>query len=151
MINVVEGDASYVSTIMTVMDDAFDPNYGEAWTAAQCLATLVLPDCQLLLAKVEDHVCGFAMSRWVLDHEELLMIGVSRQFQRQNIGKMLLLATINRGKDAGRTKLFLEVRDGNKAHDFYYKSGFIPVGRRKNYYRTTDGISTDAITMMLDL
>jgi ribosomal-protein-alanine N-acetyltransferase len=151
MIDVVEGDAGDVSAIMTVMADAFDPNYGEAWTAAQCLSTLVLPDCQLLLAKVGDHVCGFAMSRWVLDHEELLMIGVVQKYQRQNIGKMLLSATISRGKDAGRTKLFLEVRDGNKAHDFYYKSGFLSIGRRKNYYKNAAGLSPDAITMMFEL
>lgn len=151
MIRIVDGDARDVSAMMVVMADAFDPNFGEAWTAAQCLSTLVLPDCQLLLAKFEDNICGFAMSRWVLDHEELLMIGVIQRFQGQQVGKMLLSATINRARDAGRTKLFLEVRDGNKAHDFYRNSGFVPVGRRKNYYKNTNGICPDAITMSLDL
>lgn len=151
MTRIVEGGAEDISAVMKIMDDAFDPRFGEAWTAAQCLSTLVLPDCQLLLAKEGDAVCGFAMSRWVLDHEELLMIGVAPQLQGQNIGKLLLSETIARAHQAGRTKLFLEVRDGNNAQGFYLKSGFLPLGRRKNYYKNANEISPDAITMGLDL
>jgi ribosomal-protein-alanine N-acetyltransferase len=137
--------------MMTIMHDAFDPRFGEAWTAAQCLSSLVMPDCELLLAKDSDTFCGFAMSRWVLDHQELLMIGVARRFQGQDIGKLLLSETIHRARQAGRTKIFLEVRDGNNAHGFYLKSGFTSIGRRKNYYKNAEGISPDAITMLLEL
>jgi ribosomal-protein-alanine N-acetyltransferase len=151
MITVVEGSASDISAVMSVMDNAFDQRFGEAWTAAQCLSTLVLPDCRLLLAKSGANVAGFAISRWMLDHEELLMIGVARNFQGQNVGKALLLDIISRARNAGRTKIFLEVRDGNNAHDFYENSGFIPIGRRKNYYKSAEGISPDAITMNLVL
>jgi ribosomal-protein-alanine N-acetyltransferase len=151
MIQVVEGDARDIAAMMTIMHDAFDPRFGEAWTAAQCLSTLVLPDCELLLAKDGDNVWGFAMSRWVLDHQELLMIGVAQRLQGQNIGKRLLSDTIQRARQARRTKIFLEVRDGNNAHDFYLKAGFIAIGRRKNYYKNAEGISLDAITMLLEL
>lgn len=151
MIQVVEGDAQDIAAMMTIMNDAFDPRFGEAWTAAQCLSTLALPDCQLLLAMNNESVCGFAMSRWVFDHQELLMIGVAQRFQGQNIGKRLLSETIHQARQGGRTKIFLEVREGNNAHDFYLKSGFTPIGRRKNYYKNADGISPDAITMLLEL
>lgn len=151
MMRVVDGDAGDISAMMAIMDGAFDPRFGEAWTSAQCLSTLVLPDCQLLLAKEGEDVCGFAMSRWVLDHEELLMIGVARELQGRHIGTLLLSETIKRARTAGRTKLFLEVRDGNNAQGFYLKAGFLPLGRRKNYYKNADGISPDAITMGLDL
>lgn len=151
MIQVVEGDARDISAMMTIMNDAFDPRFGEAWTAAQCLSTLVLPDCQLLLAKNGESICGFAMNRWVLDHQELLMIGVARRLHGQNVGKLLLSETICRARQGGRSKIFLEVRDGNNAHGFYLKAGFIPIGRRKNYYKNADGISPDAITMLLEL
>ena len=140
MIRVVAGDAKDIASIMPIMSDAFDPRFGEAWTAAQCLSTLVLPDCQLLLAKDGDVVCGFAITRWVFEHEELLMIGVARKYQRQQIGQNLLSDVINRGQIAGREKLFLEVRDGNPASFFYLKAGFAPSGRRKNYYKSTEGI-----------
>ena len=149
MIQVVEGDAGDIAAMMTIMQDAFDPRFGEAWTAAQCLSTLVLPDCQLLLAKDGESVCGFAMNRWVLDHQELLMIAVARRLHGQNVGKLLLSESIYRAHQAGRTKIFLEVRDGNNAHGFYLKSGFTQIGRRKNYYKNAVGISPDAITMQL--
>ena len=151
MIHVVAGDAKDIASIMPIMSDAFDPRFGEAWTAAQCLSTLVLPDCQLLLAKDGDVVCGFAITRWVFEHEELLMIGVARKYQRQQVGQNLLSVVMNRGQIAGREKLFLEVRDGNPASSFYLKAGFLPIGRRKNYYKSTEGISPDAITMFIDL
>lgn len=151
MIRVVEGDAGDISAMMTIMNDAFDPRFGEAWTAAQCLSTLVMPDCQLLLAKDGDSVCGFAMNRWVFDHQELLMIGVARRLQGQNIGKLLLSETIHRAHKGGRSKIFLEVRDGNNAHGFYLKYGFTPIGRRKIYYKNINGRSFDAITMLLQL
>jgi ribosomal-protein-alanine N-acetyltransferase len=151
MIQVVEGDASDISTVMSIMNDAFDPRFGEAWTAAQCLSMLVVPDCQLLLAKNAEDVCGFAMTRWVLDHEELLMIGVARRAQRQSTGNQLITEIISRARNAGRTKIFLEVREGNNAHDFYLKSGFNPIGRRKNYYKNAGELSPDAITMSLIL
>lgn len=151
MIEIVVGDARDVATIMPIMADAFDPAYGEAWTAAQCLTTLVLPGCQLLLARDGDEVCGFAITRWVLDNEELLMIGVAPQYQRQKVGASLLKDVARRAKGANRTILFLEVRDGNPAYDFYCQSGFTPIGRRKNYYKSTIGTSPDAITMSLDL
>jgi ribosomal-protein-alanine N-acetyltransferase len=151
MIHVVAGDAKDIASIMPIMSDAFDSRFGEAWTAAQCLSTLVLPDCQLLLAKDGDVVCGFAITRWVFEHEELLMIGVARKYQRQQVGQNLLSVVMNRGQIAGREKLFLEVRDGNPASSFYLKAGFAPIGRRKNYYKSAEGISPDAITMGIDL
>lgn len=151
MIQIVTGSAADVAAIMPIMADAFDPAYGEAWTAAQCLATLVLPDCQLLLARDGNELCGFAITRWVLDNEELLMIGVAPQYQRQKVGASLLKDIEQSARRAGRNKLFLEVRDGNPAYDFYYQSGFKPIGRRKNYYKMTNGVGPDAITMSLDL
>ena len=151
MIHIVQGGAIDVASIMPIMSDAFDPRFGEAWTAVQCLSTLVLPDCQLLLAKDGDVVGGFAITRWVFEHEELLMIGVSRNYQRQQVGQNLLSEVINRGKTAGREKLFLEVRDGNPASSFYLKAGFVTIGRRKNYYKSAEEISPDAITMFIDL
>lgn len=151
MINIVEGDAADIASFMPVMKDAFDPAFGESWTASQCLSALAMPDCRLLIAKSGDIVAGFTMSRWVLDMEELLMIGVSKAWQRQNIGSMLLTEIVDYAREAGRAKLFLEVRDGNPAHDFYRASGFQPIGRRKQYYRGADGFRPDAITMAMDL
>lgn len=146
-----EGDANSIAAIMPVMDDAFDPAFGESWTAAQCLSALAMPDCRLLVAKADDVVVGFSISRWVLDIEELLMIGVAKAWQRRRVGSLLLNAIIDHARTDGRAKLFLEVRDGNVAHDFYCAAGFKQLGRRNQYYRGLDGIRPDAITMMMNL
>ena len=146
-----EGNAHDIAAIMPVMDDAFDPAFGESWTAAQCLSALAMPDSRLLIASTDDVVIGFSISRWVLDMEELLMIGVAKVWQRQRIGSLLLNAVVSLAKVDGREKLFLEVRDGNVAHDFYCAAGFQPLGRRKQYYRGSNGVRPDAITMAMTL
>lgn len=151
MIDVVEGDARDISAIMPIMEDAFDPVFGEAWTAAQCLSALAMPGCRLLLAKGAELVCGFAMTRWVLDTEELLMIGVARSMQRQDAGSELLREVVRLASEEGRSQLFLEVRDGNAAYDFYARFGFQPIGRRKQYYKGINGDRPDAITMTLNI
>lgn len=151
MICISEGNATDIASIIPVMDDAFDASFGEAWTSAQCLSALAIPDCRLLIARSDNNVIGFSMTRWVLDTEELLMIAVLRSSQRSNLGSLLLAAIIKHAKDNNREKLFLEVRDGNKAYDFYCTSGFVPIGRRKQYYRGPDGFRPDAITMALTI
>lgn len=151
MICISEGNATDIASIIPVMDDAFDSSFGEAWTSAQCLSALAIPDCRLLIARSDNNVIGFSMTRWVLDTEELLMIAVLRSSQRSNLGSLLLAAIIKHAKDNNREKLFLEVRDGNKAYDFYCSSGFVPIGRRKQYYRGPDGFRPDAITMALTI
>ncbi len=151
MITIIEGDAHDIASIMPVMENAFDPAFGEAWTSAQCLSALAMPDCRLLIAKSGEDLAGFAISRWVLDTEELLMIGVATLWQRKNVGSMLMEEIVNFARQERRLKLFLEVRDGNIAHDFYLTLGFQPIGRRKQYYRGSNGVRPDAITMVMSL
>jgi [ribosomal protein S18]-alanine N-acetyltransferase len=151
MITIMEGDARDVARIMPTMESAFDPAYGESWTSAQCLSLLTLPASQLIIAQNDATIAGFAMSRWVLDEEELLMIGVHPDMQRQNIGSLLLEYIINKAKIQERTKLFLEVRSSNTALFFYRNKAFVSDGLRKHYYRGKDGASHDAITMTLNI
>lgn len=145
MIN--QGSAHDIAAIMPVMQDAFDPAFGEAWTSAQCLALLTMPDSRLLLAWSDSHVVGFAISRWIMDEEELLMIGVKTAFQGQRIGRKILDEIIQQAKCAKRKKIFIEVRNGNPAKYFYDKLEFSEIGRRKDYYNGKDGLKYDAITM----
>jgi [ribosomal protein S18]-alanine N-acetyltransferase len=145
---IVAGGVGDIDGVMAVMAGAFDPEYGEAWTSAQCIALLSIPSSQLLVARRNSEIAGFVLSRWVLDEEELLMIAVKPACQRLNIGDALLGAVIDNARVSGRKKLFLEVRDGNGAHRFYNASKFQEVGRRKNYYRGISGQTFDAISML---
>jgi [ribosomal protein S18]-alanine N-acetyltransferase len=151
MITIFEGDAAHIASIMPIMEDAFDPAFGESWTASQCLSALAMPGSRLLIASLDGKACGFTLSRWVLDSEELLMIGVAKAVQRQAIGATLLNEVVRLAKDGGRTQLFIEVRDGNPAHIFYANCGFQPIGRRKEYYKGLNGDRLDAITMTMNI
>ena len=147
MIEVLQGSGLDVAAIMPVMNDAFDPEFGEAWTAAQCLSTLALPGGRLLIARSDDVVVGFALSRGVIDEEELLLIGVLNVARRRGVGQQLIAKLSQACIQSERSVIFLEVRDGNKAHSFYSSMEFNPIGRRASYYKSTDGSRHDSITM----
>lgn len=151
MIAVTEGNGTDIASFMPVMDAAFDPRFGEAWTAAQCLATLAMPGSRLLIARNGAEVVGFALSRWVVDEEELLLIGVDPQCRRCGVGKNLINTLLNNAKSSGHISIFLEVRSGNAAQNFYHEMGFRPVGRRPGYYKGIDGSRHDSITMLLTI
>jgi ribosomal-protein-alanine N-acetyltransferase len=151
MIYIVEGYGQDVAAIMPVMETAFDPAFGEAWTESQCLSTLALPGGNLLLAISNNKVLGFTLSRWVVDEEELLLIGVSPTGRRQGVGNRLIQSLTNNARQSGRASIFLEVREGNPAQSFYQVMGFQPFGRRPGYYKGKDGSRHDSITMLLKL
>lgn len=151
MIIISTGSALDVAAIMPVMADAFDPMFNEAWTAAQCLATLSLQGSRLLIARHGEAVTGFALSRSVVDEEELLLIGVSNDYRRQGTGRKLILTLVDYASSQNIEAIFLEVRDGNAARRFYLEMGFAVIGKRPSYYRSTIGDYHDSITMALRL
>lgn len=139
--------------IMAVMDAAFDPAHGEAWSRRQVGDALLLPHTYYLLAapngglpKDGEPAAGFVLSRGAADEEELLLIGVAPLFRRKGIGSALLERFIAEASARGAKRLFLEMRAGNAAETLYRRHGFASVGRRRAYYRRGTGAPLDAIT-----
>jgi ribosomal-protein-alanine N-acetyltransferase len=142
-----------IDRIMTVMEAAFEPAYGEAWNRRQVSDALLLPNTHYLLAGPDGAepaegapAVGFVMSRGVLDEEELLLIAVHPEQRGRGIGTALLRRFIENAEARGRTRLFLEMREGNRAEWLYLQAGFAPIGRRRNYYRSAAKGPLDAIT-----
>ncbi len=146
-ISIMEGGIVDLDDVMAVMEDSFDPAYGEAWTAAQCAGLIPMPGVWLTVARDGDDVLGFALSRLVLKEAELLLLAVRRNGQRKGVGQLLLDRFILVATTRGAERLHLEVRDGNPAIKLYAKTGFSEVGRRKNYYTGRDGQIYDALTL----
>lgn len=142
-----EGTAQDVAEMMVVMVDAFPPAFGEAWTRDQCLGILGLPRVWMTLARVGDEPAGFALSRIVVDEAELLLLGVRPLFRRRGIGSALIDRTRTIARAGGANRLHLEVREGNDAMRLYSRAGFGEVGRRRGYYRGTDGQLYDALSL----
>lgn len=150
-VTIDEGGPADLDSVMAVMGESFDPCYGEAWTAPQCAGLLPMPGVWLMLARLGNEVVGFAMARIVAREAELLLIGVKSKDQRRGIGGLLLNAFAAHASSRGATRLHLEVREGNHAVKLYARSGFIRVGRRRNYYSGRDGQVYDALTLARDV
>lgn len=149
---IVPADERHIDAMMAVMHAAFDPLYGEAWSAAQLLATMAMPGCWARLAMRGGQAVGFSLCRAVADEVELLLIAVAPQLRRQGAGSRLLLRAQEDAMARGGSMLFLEVREDNEAARCLYQSkGFVVVGRRANYYSGKDGGRRAAITMRFGL
>jgi [ribosomal protein S18]-alanine N-acetyltransferase len=139
--------------IMAVMEAAFDPAFGEAWTRQQVEDALVLPNTHYLLAgsngrppSEDEDAAGFVLSRGAADEEELLLIAVIPRHRGRGIGTALLESFFSEARLRGAARLFLEMREGNPAESLYRRHGFESVGRRRAYYRRGTGAPLDAIT-----
>ena len=142
------GDARDIAAIETLMAQAFDPRFGEAWNRGQTLGVMAMPGVRLTLAYVDDEPAGFAMTRTVMDEAELLLLAVVPAARRTGIATALLRAVEADGRDSGVRQLHLEVRAGNEAVRLYRQAGFAKVGERRNYYRGADMRAHDAHTYM---
>jgi ribosomal-protein-alanine N-acetyltransferase len=140
-----------IDDVILVMDQSFDPIFGEAWTRGQCLGLMGLPGVQLKLAYVRDEPAGFALTRTLLDETELLLLAVRPSYRRLGIAKKLIEDIISISTESGVSRIFLEVRDGNDALLLYRKIGFVPVGRRRGYYKGGNGHLYDALTFVLKM
>ena len=143
-----QGGLADLPSVMAVMDDSFDPSFGEAWTKPQCAGLLPMPGVWLTLAWIGDEVAGFALSRAMAGEAELLLLAVRQSDQGHGVGKCLLDDFMNAARSRGATRLLLEVRDGNPAVAMYAASGFVRAGRRRNYYLAANGERHDALTMV---
>jgi [ribosomal protein S18]-alanine N-acetyltransferase len=136
-----------VDAVMAVMHAAFDPIYGEAWTAAQLMTLFAVPGTRLALAQVGGDVVGFHAARLAGPESELLLLGVVPALRRQRIGQLLLDDWMDWARANGASDHFLEMRADNAARALYANAGFEQCGLRRDYYAGNDGQKRDAITM----
>ena len=104
-----------------------------------------------LMSLREGRAVGFLLSNFVLDEAQLLLIGVSPDWQGVGVGGQLLKELIKRSRDQGQRLIYLEVRSGNERAIRLYRSlGFIDIGVRRDYYPGLVG-REDAIVMSLQV
>ena len=145
-------DLADVPQLAALMEAAFPPAFGEAWSAAQLAGVLGLPQVSGERAAQHGVLMGFSLFRQVADEAELLLVAVLPQFRQQGLGRLLVERVATAALAGGARLLFLEVREGNlAAQALYTRMGFAPIGRRAAYYRGADGQLYDAVTMRLDL
>ena len=151
LVELREGGAHDLQSVGRIMQEAFDPRYGEAWTSAQCLGMLSLPGVWLVVASIDGQDAGFALTRAIADEAELLLLVTRPAARRRGVAGALLRAAIEEARNRGVTRLHLEVRSGNDAVWLYRHEGFEKVGERRDYYRGHGGQLFDAHTYARDL
>lgn len=141
-----EGGIQDLPAVSAIMQEAFDPRFGEAWTSAQCMGMLSLPGVWLVIASLDGIDSGFALARSTGEEAELLLLATHPAARRRGIAGALLRAVIAEARDRGVQEIHLEVRAGNEAVQLYRLEGFDKVGERRNYYRGNTGQAFDAQT-----
>lgn len=151
LVDLRSGGPRDLPLIDSIMQSAFDPRYGEAWTRAQCMGILAMPGVWLTVATIDGTACGFSLSRLTVDETELLLLATVPAYRRRGVGGALLRSVISRSKDLGARRVHLEVRSGNEAMNLYRATGFSRVGERRGYYRGAQGNVFDAVTFALEI
>ena len=144
--------------LMVVMQAAFDPAYGEAWTRRQVEDALIMGSSHYRIFDEAGEIAGpdaavaaFTLSRNTGEEEELLLFAVSPEFRRRGIGRRMLHVLNDDARNRGALRIFLEMRRGNTAESLYRTFGFSPIGVRPKYYRFSNGERADAITFAIDI
>ncbi len=147
-----------IDQIMRIMEVAFDPQWGEAWNRRQVSDSLAMPNIHYRLVGAtgkppegSENAAGFILVRSAPGEEELLLVAVDPVFRGRSLGQKLLAKFATDAKQRGAERIFLEMRKNNPAERLYRSFGFEPIGKRKDYYRASDGSRIDAVTFGMDL
>lgn len=106
-------------------------------------------DFSCLCAYTDGEFSGFLMAFHVLDECHLLDIATEEKFRRRGIGAALICELMKRAGEKDGSVIYLEVREKNQAaRGLYEKLGFVPVGKRKDYYKNP---TDDAVLYTLTL
>lgn len=133
---------------MGVVRAAFDPRYGEAWSAGQLGGTLARPEAFARRLVADGEVRGFTLCREIGPDVELLLVAVTPEARQRGFAGRLIDAALGDASARGAMDMFLEVRANNDAALRLYRShGFAEVGRRPDYYGGIGGERFPAITM----
>lgn len=146
LVEIVHGGPADLPTINTIMAEAFDPRFGEAWTPSQCLGMIALPGVWSSIAWSGAQPAGFALARAIAGESELLLLAIRPAMRRRGIGTALLRSVVADSRERGASVLHLEVRANNDAVSLYRAEGFDKIGERRDYYRGKEGKLFDAHT-----
>lgn len=153
------GTTDLVDQIMTVMEAAFDPKWGEAWNRRQVSDALILSSTHAIIIDPEGRpvrpfgplAAGFVLSRNAADEEELLLIAVKPVYRGKGLGRKLIQMLKADASARNAEHVFLEMREGNPAEQLYRSEGFETIGIRKNYYTAKGGDQLDALTFKANI
>ena len=118
------------------------------WSEKAFADTLGMEHVFFYTAFVAGRLAGYCGIYIAADEGEITNVAVAPQYRRRRIAQSLLQTVMDRARQNGVGRIFLEVRSRNDpAVRLYQKYGFETIGTRKNYYRYPQD---DALVMMYE-
>jgi ribosomal-protein-alanine N-acetyltransferase len=109
------------------------------WTAKRVEASIRAPDVNVLVARIDDQLAGFAIMHYGEHVAHLDLLAVAREYQRNGVARQLLQWLEKCAVVAGILRVVLEVREGNHgARRFYERMGYQKLVRLPGYYQNTE-------------
>ncbi len=110
--------------------------FSAPWSENSITSELQNPLSVWLVAMENERLAGYIGSQSVMGEADMMNVAVHPDFRRQGVATKLIGALVSALAENGVTSLSLEVRASNApAIALYDALGFVPVGRRPNYYR----------------
>jgi [ribosomal protein S18]-alanine N-acetyltransferase len=135
--------------IMAIERASFE---GDAWSATTMAADIASPHNWYVVSEEAGRIRGYAGLRSPEGSADadVQTIALAADARGRGRGRALLRALLAQAVSRRAREVFLDVRDDNTvAQALYASEGFVPIGRRPNYYPSDGGV--DAIVMRLDL
>lgn len=117
--------------------------FSSPWSQDSIKHELSNPMSHFFVAKLGEQLIGYIGTQLVLDECYITNIAVTKTKRGKGIGSSLLETATQNAKLCGASFITLEVRQSNAvAIELYKKHGFIPQGKRRNFYNnpTEDGL-----------
>lgn len=125
--------------------------YSFPWSRGNFTDSLASGYLAEVLVGAQEGVVGYFIAMAGVDELHLLNITIAPPWQGLGLGRELLQAVAQHGRDLGLASLWLEVRQGNeRARALYRGLGYAEVGLRRAYYPAA-GRREDAVVMSLVL
>ncbi|UCC48068.1 MAG: ribosomal protein S18-alanine N-acetyltransferase [Gemmatimonadota bacterium] len=138
-------EESDLDVVMEVERESFST----PWSRGTFRGLMRRSDASLWVAEVSHCVVGYAVVWYLFQQAELGNLAVAPGWRRRGLGKRLLDWALEKARERGTERIFLEVRISNRAAQrLYERYGFVQVGLRRRYYREP---VEDARVMSLDL
>ena len=111
-------------------------SFSTPWSRGTFRGLLQRSDASLWVAQVGERVVGYAVVWYLFREAELGNLAVAPGWRRRRLGTQLLDWALQKARERGTERIFLEVRVGNRtAQQLYERYGFSQVGLRRRYYR----------------
>jgi ribosomal-protein-alanine N-acetyltransferase len=133
--------------------------FGGLWTLEGYQREIESPNSELIAIVLDQTLIGYGCFWAIVDEAHITILAVHPDYQRRGLGKLLLLALLDRAHQRQMKHTTLEVRLSNQAAIALYENfQFKVAGQRKHYYSDTGenalilwrgGVQTDEFQALL--